>query len=366
MKSRTGLLCCLLLVGALRAQEIAPPEDTTIYRVVEAMPRFPGCENLDTTEVVKAKCAEANLLAFFYENIVYPLEARQNGNEGTVVLSFVVEKDGYISQPKIIKDIGGGCGEEALRVARGMNEALKNAGLKWTPGRKDGRPVRVAYTLPLRFKLEEPPDFVLIGRDTVYVVLDDTLGYQGGWETLRQDLDANLKFPKGYSPDSCFIGNMDLKALIYPDGFVKVVDVSDYFNLGPDFQFEAIRAVTSTAGKWLPAHRNGRPVTASIDLGVTFLPEGESCAQRRADYETAQRLALEGSTLINEEKQEEGIAKLTQAIELFPQNAQYRYLRGQAYVNLRELEKACEDFRVVRQVMSVSVVEELYPLICRE
>lgn len=366
MKSLIGLLLCLVLVGTLAAQEATPPEDTTIYRVVERMPRFPGCENLDTTEAVKTKCAEANLLAFFYENIVYPLEARQNGNEGTVVISFVVEKDGYISQPQIIKDIGGGCGEEALRVARGMNEALKNAGLKWTPGLKDGRPVRVAYTLPLRFKLEEPPDFVLLGSDTVYVVLDDTLGFQGGWEALRAHLDANLQYPKGYSPDSCYIGNMDLKALIYPDGFVKVVDVSDYFNLGPDFQFEAIRAVTSTAGKWIPAHRNGRTVTASIDLGVTFLPEGEQCARRRADYETAQQLALEGSNLFNEGKQEEGIAKLSRAIELFPENAQYRYLRGQAYVNQRELEKACEDFRVVRRVMSISVVDELYPLICRE
>jgi Gram-negative bacterial TonB protein C-terminal len=111
MKQLTGVLIFLLsFIFGATSQEV-PEADTTIYSVVEEMPRFPGCEAMDTTIQVKTQCAQASLLSFFYDNISYPLEARQNGNEGMVVLTFVVEKDGTIHNPTILKDIGGGCGE---------------------------------------------------------------------------------------------------------------------------------------------------------------------------------------------------------------------------------------------------------------
>ena len=217
-------------------QQTEAQEDTTIYKVTEIQPRFPGCEGLDTTLVVINECSQASLLSFVNSNINYPLEARQNGNEGMVVTTFVVEKDGFISNPKVLKDIGGGCGEEALRVLKGMNEALTNARVKWTPGQKEGKGVRAQYTLPVRFRLQEPDDFVLIGADSVYVTLDDSLRYNGGFEALNQHINENLKYPKSFK-DSCLIGDMDVKILVNPDGLVKVLDVNDYYNLGFDFQF---------------------------------------------------------------------------------------------------------------------------------
>ena len=89
---RLFIFIFLTFPGGIFAQELGI--DTTIFKVAEEMPRFPGCEHLDTTMAAKTQCSQASLLSFMYGNIRYPLEARQNGNEGTVVIGFVVEKDG--------------------------------------------------------------------------------------------------------------------------------------------------------------------------------------------------------------------------------------------------------------------------------
>jgi len=67
-----------------------------------------------------------------------------------VVLTFVVEKDGTISEEIIVRDIGAGCGQESLRVVKLMNKEK----IKWTPGKQDGKPIRVQFNLPIKFKLD--------------------------------------------------------------------------------------------------------------------------------------------------------------------------------------------------------------------
>ena len=128
-----------------------PPKavEEEIFKVVEQMPRFPGCED-KATEAEKKSCADAAMLQYIYKNLKYPAIARENGVEGGVVLQFVVEKDGSIGEVKIVRDIGAGCGAAAESVILGMN----NMGKKWTPGKQRGRPVKVLYTLPVKFKLE--------------------------------------------------------------------------------------------------------------------------------------------------------------------------------------------------------------------
>jgi protein TonB len=117
-----------------------------IFKVVEQMPRFPGCEN-KPTEAEKSECAKAKLLEYIYSNLKYPIIAMENGIEGQVVLQFVVEADGSIKDIKIVRDIGGSCGEAAENVIKGMNKMDQ----RWTPGKQRGRPVRVLYTLPVKF-----------------------------------------------------------------------------------------------------------------------------------------------------------------------------------------------------------------------
>jgi protein TonB len=82
--------------------------------------------------------------------VKYPAIARENGIQGRVVVQFVVEKDGKITDANVVRDIGAGCGEEALRVVNSMNGMNQ----RWTPGKQRGKPVRVQFTLPVSFKLQ--------------------------------------------------------------------------------------------------------------------------------------------------------------------------------------------------------------------
>ena len=86
------------------------------------------------------------MFKYLYSNIKYPQAAKESGITGRVFLTFVVEKDGSIANARILRDIGGGCGQEALRVVKSMP--------KWTPGEQRGRPVRVQFNLPVSFELQ--------------------------------------------------------------------------------------------------------------------------------------------------------------------------------------------------------------------
>ncbi len=100
--------------------------------VVEYEPEFPG--------------GMEALYAFLKENIRYPEAARKNRIEGKVYVTFTVEKDGSITHAQILHDIGGGCGQEAIRVVNSMP--------RWKPGTQRGKPVRIPFNLPVIFKLD--------------------------------------------------------------------------------------------------------------------------------------------------------------------------------------------------------------------
>ena len=122
--------------------------DNTVYKTAEEMPRFPGCEE-ELTLKERKQCATGELLKFIYKNVKYPAYARENKIEGTVVISFIVETDGQVSETKITRDIGGGCAEEALNTVNLMIER----NILWIPGKQDGEAVRVQFNLPVKFKL---------------------------------------------------------------------------------------------------------------------------------------------------------------------------------------------------------------------
>lgn len=336
--------------------------DTTVYTVLEEMPRFPSpaCEGLDTTVAAKNDCAQQVLLSFVYNNIIYPLEARQNGNEGTVVASFVVEKDGGITNPKIVKDVGGGTGLEVLRL---INEMIK-AELKWIPGKKKGQPVRAQFTLPVKFRLEEALPYVLSGRDTVYSEFEKPLEFQGGTEALLAHLDERLVYPDNWK-DSCRIGRVELQLLIRKNGDVRILDMIDYNDLGFDFWYAAIDAATSTLGKWDVATYEGRPVSAAYEVSLPFKPEGAGCRTVIDNYEAANAMAEEGAKLFNEGEKDAGLEKLSQAVELLPNDANFRIMRGQAYLDLNQFDKACEDLRIARNIALIDWYNGVLPVICK-
>ncbi|MEZ4887309.1 MAG: TonB family protein [Chitinophagales bacterium] len=115
-------------------QVVTTPEEPEIFTIVEDMPEFPG--------------GQAELFNFIGSNVKYPPMARENGIEGTVYVGFVVMENGSIQNVQIKRGLAGGgagCDAEAMRVVNEMP--------KWNPGKQRGKPVRVAFTLPIRFKL---------------------------------------------------------------------------------------------------------------------------------------------------------------------------------------------------------------------
>jgi len=117
-------------VPVMTEEEPAPVAEE-IFTFVEEYPEFPG--------------GDKALREYILNNIKYPEVARTSGITGTVYVQFVVEKDGSISDVKVVRGIGGGCDEEAVRVVKSMP--------RWKPGKQRGQPVRVYFTLPIEFKL---------------------------------------------------------------------------------------------------------------------------------------------------------------------------------------------------------------------
>lgn len=113
-----------------------PPQEETIvepeiFYVVEEQPEFPG--------------GDAARIQYFASQTKYPQLAKESGIQGIVYVSFVVEPDGSVSDVKVLRGIGGGCDEEAVRVVKQMPA--------WKPGKQRNKPVRVHFTLPVRFTL---------------------------------------------------------------------------------------------------------------------------------------------------------------------------------------------------------------------
>lgn len=107
-------------------------EETKIFTVVEQMPLFPG--------------GDAALMAYLRDNIHYPTVAAENGVQGRVVVGFVVERDGSITDVNVLRSVDPSLDREAMRVVKGMP--------RWTPGKQNGSAVRVKYQVPVTFRLQ--------------------------------------------------------------------------------------------------------------------------------------------------------------------------------------------------------------------
>lgn len=127
-----------------------PPPSEEIFVVVEEMPRYPGCEEL-VDRVKRKECAQEALLKYIYENIEYPEAAKAAGQEGTAVVSFVVQPDGSLDKIKTVRDPGAGIGDAAAAIVHKMN----TDGVRWIPGKQRGRAVAVRFNLPIRFRIPE-------------------------------------------------------------------------------------------------------------------------------------------------------------------------------------------------------------------
>ena len=109
-----------------------PEVSNKVFDVVEEMPSFPG--------------GQGALMSFLYSNIKYPVVAQENGVQGRVIVGFVVERDGSITDVKVMRSVDPSLDREAQRVVKAMP--------RWKPGKQNGSAVRVKYTVPVVFRLQ--------------------------------------------------------------------------------------------------------------------------------------------------------------------------------------------------------------------
>lgn len=136
MKRVLLILALLFTYVMVNAQSNTGSKEKTsnekIYDVVEIPPSFPG--------------GQAALLAWIASHVNYPQKAMESRIEGRIIVGFVIECDGAVSQAKIIRSVDPLLDDEAIRVVMGMP--------KWTPGRQNGKNVRVKYNVPVNFRLQ--------------------------------------------------------------------------------------------------------------------------------------------------------------------------------------------------------------------
>ena len=122
----------LKLKEAVAQPEPKPEVENKVFDVVEQMPSFPG--------------GNAALMKYLSDNVKYPVVAQENGVQGRVVVSFVVEKDGHITDVKVVRSVDPSLDKEAARVVKSMPS--------WIPGKQNGSAVRVKYNVPVSFRLQ--------------------------------------------------------------------------------------------------------------------------------------------------------------------------------------------------------------------
>ena len=236
----------------------------TVYQVVEQMPQFPG--------------GEKALMEYIGKNIVYPVEAKEKEIQGRVFINFVIEKDGSVSTVKVLRGIGGGCDEEAVRAVSSLP--------KWKPGIQKGKPVRVSYQIPILFKLDnaqkaqdqdpkkekqmvgEVEKMVPYGPDKngVYQIVEEMPQYPGGETAMMEYVAKNVVYPKE-AQEKGISGRVFVGFIVEKDG--SIGEVKLLRGIGGGCDEEAIRVIKGMP-KWKPGKQEGKPVRVSYQMPINF------------------------------------------------------------------------------------------------
>lgn len=143
-----SVLALLFTCNALSAQALETERTAeSSTKIVDEMPRFYSheCESI-MNEGKRKQCADKAMLEVVYKNITYPPNAKRDGIEGTVVISFTIDMDGMTSDFRVTRSLREDVDQEALRVVR---DKL----VEWEPGKQRGMPVNTQFNMPVRFRL---------------------------------------------------------------------------------------------------------------------------------------------------------------------------------------------------------------------
>jgi TonB family protein len=177
------------IIAFLSVIQLAAQEEVLVD--AEQMPYFIGCSKYNDNPDEKRTCSNENLIRFISNQLVYPGSAKEQGIEGTVYVSFVVDEEGNVVSPNVIRDIGGGCGEAALEILNNMP--------RWEPAIHEGEKVKVKLNLPIRyaFKNDEESEKASLYQINWGNLVTNTVSK----EELESQLDKKLHVRDSYGDD---------------------------------------------------------------------------------------------------------------------------------------------------------------------
>jgi bla regulator protein blaR1 len=269
---------------------IPPDGSSEVFQVVEEMPRFPGCE--DQPEEVRKNCSMKRMLGHIYTNIKYPLAAKEAGTQGTVVVSFIVEKDGSISNPEIARSIGSGCDEEVLRVVSTMPNFI--------PGKQRGKNVRVKFNLPVKFKLDDDTpkkvtptneksraDVPVSPSDEIFKVAEEmplfpgTSDNEASKKELFTFIFKNLQYPEE-AKAAALEGMVVVSFVVTKEGVIKNPEILKSIGGGTDEEvLRVVKLMNTLPDSWTPGKQKGAYVNVQLSLPVKFKMDSEAEATER-------------------------------------------------------------------------------------
>ena len=211
------------------------------------------------------------MLTFLKDNIHYPEVAAKEGIQGTVFVQFVISKYGRISDVKILRGIGGGCDEEAVRVVKIMPD--------WTPGRNDGKDVPVMFQIPVKFQLGTSSNIVktnpekqqvkpIVDKngDPVHMTVEQNPEFLGGYDGMLKFLKDKLTYPT-LAQQSGIQGTVFVQFIVTKTG--EISNVRILRGIGGGCDEEAVRIVKNMP-KWIPGRQNGEAVSVMFQIPVKF------------------------------------------------------------------------------------------------
>lgn len=366
------LVCCHFIV-ATRAQTATSPDANE-----------PILNEVEVDSAAKFAGGQIMLYSIINEHIQFPQEALNQGTNGRIITSLIIEKNGTISDRQILRGTEGPLTEEALRLLELIPDT-------WNPAMKNGKPVRYRYILPISFHIDEKPRTIerdslseanaLMAREKLFAIshnsiyhedagdsifsarqVDDVAMYPGGRDKMFGFLVLNLKQPRDVlnlpiqdSVLGCFVVEKDGN-ITEP---ITIQGTSNYC------QAEVIRVI-SLMPKWQPATKDGQAVRMEYILPINFgiARKREDITVRKAavqaqvrydatetqDYEKAMELTAEG-------KHDEAMLLLNWITRSDPRNTKLLMEKGKVYLKMGKYRLACSDFKAAEKYGSTEAAE---------
>ena len=212
-----------------------------VFTVVEKMPSFPG--------------GDAELLKYIATNIKYPKESQDNGEQGRVICSFIVGRDGSVNNPEVLRGVTPLLNEEAVRVINTMP--------RWNPGMQRGKAVAVKYTVPITFRLKSP---VEEAKEETLTVVDVMPQYPGGERELLKFIAQSIKYPTD-AQEAGVQGRVICSFVVDKKG--NIVEPKIIRGIDPSLDAEALRVI-GMMPRWTPGRQDGKAVRVLYTVPITF------------------------------------------------------------------------------------------------